>query len=246
MKSFGNYAVAQIKKAKGLNKKMNWEKNKVERKTPLDFCYVYNEGKTVPIDMWLFRKGMNQKCCGLVALDHFRDCYAMYYDDLGHNMMNLGFHGIALSDSNQVRTSSVPMGMNPLCVVSYNADGYVQHCKDYNEYQIWLENRNTQRYVDIKGHNQKIDGKNLLHCVRLIDIATEIATLKTINVRRPNADYLLSIRRGEVELQKIIDKAEADIAKMDSLYSNCDLPEDVDKDFVNKLLLEIRYLTEQT
>src|ERR1035437_9099826 len=38
--SFGGYAVAQIKKAKGLDKKMNWEKERVVRKDVLDFCYV--------------------------------------------------------------------------------------------------------------------------------------------------------------------------------------------------------------
>ncbi len=36
--SFGGYAIVQIKKAKGLDKKMNWEKERIERKTPLNFC----------------------------------------------------------------------------------------------------------------------------------------------------------------------------------------------------------------
>lgn len=38
IQSFGGYAVAQLKKAQGLNKKMNWEKEKTIRKTPVDFC----------------------------------------------------------------------------------------------------------------------------------------------------------------------------------------------------------------
>jgi len=40
LNSFGGYAVAQIKKARGLDKKMNWEKNRVTRKGIMDFCYV--------------------------------------------------------------------------------------------------------------------------------------------------------------------------------------------------------------
>lgn len=236
--SFGGYAIAQIKKAKGLDKKMNWEKARIKRKTPLDFVYCYVNGKTMPIEKWLQIEGKKQENCGLVALDHFRDCFALYYS----GDVNLGFKGIVLDDSNSVRLTSVPKGMTPATVVYYNKDGYSMHCKDYREYETWLENRNTQRYVDIKGHNQKIDGKNLLHCRRLLDMAMEIATEKTINVRRPNAEYLLSIRKGEVELDAIIEQAEKDLKGLDELFANSGLPADCDKDFVNDLLLQVRHL----
>ena len=39
--SFAGYAVQQIQKARGLNKKQNWEKNKMTRKDVLDFVYYY-------------------------------------------------------------------------------------------------------------------------------------------------------------------------------------------------------------
>ena len=260
--SFGGYCIAQLKKSRGLDKKMNWEQSKVERKTPLDFCYVYEKGKTIPVEQWLKNTDSFQEFCGLVALNHFKDCYALYYDNNFHiNKMGyvccpdcpeqkvseeikaippLGFHGITLSDSNDIRLSSVPMGIEPEIIMNYNKDAYSNHCRDYNEYQNWLNNRNTQRYVDVEGHGQKIDGKNLLHCRRLLDTAAEIATQKTINVKRPNADYLLNIRRGEVPLQEIIDKAEVDIIKLNELFANSGLPKDVDKNFVNELLLKIR------
>lgn len=247
--SFGGYAVAQIKKAKGLDKKMNWEKSRVERKTPMDFCYVYEDGKTMPIVKWLGRDNKKQELCGLVALDHFRDCYALYYDYNSHygqqanrQYKPLGFKGIILDDSNEVRLSSVPKEMVAEAVVNFNKDGYSTHCKDYKEYTTWLENRNTQRYVDSKGHNQKVDGKNLLHCRRLLDMAIEIAKEKTINVLRPNAEYLLQIRRGDVALDEIIEKAEADIKGLDELYDTSDLPDTVDMEFVNQLLLDVRHL----
>ena len=51
--SFGGYAVAQIKKAKGLNKKMNWEASEMTRKTVLDFCYVLHEGGSIPFKEWM-------------------------------------------------------------------------------------------------------------------------------------------------------------------------------------------------
>jgi uncharacterized protein len=73
-------------------------------------------------------------------------------------------------------------------------------------------------------------------------MALEIARDKTIQVRRPNADYLLKIRRGEVDLETIITEAEKDIELLESIYETTDLPEEVDKDFVNELLLKIRKL----
>lgn len=159
---------------------------------------------------------------------------------------DLGYHGIVNwnETSNDLRFSSIPKDqvLNSFAMI-YNKDGYVKHCKDYNQYVEWLEKRNTQRYVDVNSHNQQIDGKNLLHCRRLLDTAIEIATEKTIKVKRTNADYLLKIRRGEIELQSIIDKAEADIIGLDEIYANSGLPEYVDKDFVNDLLLEIRHLS---
>ncbi|MEI6142977.1 MAG: nucleotidyltransferase domain-containing protein [Mariniphaga sp.] len=247
--SFGGYAIAQIKKAKGLDKKMNWEKDRVERKTPIDFVYAYKDGKTMPVENWLLKEGKNQENCGLVALDHFKDCYALYYDydaqginTETENITPLGFRGIISDDSNTVRLSSVPKGMVPETIVYFNQDGYSMHCKDYRDYELWLQNRNTQRYVDIKGHNQQIDGKNLLHCRRLLDMAIEIATEKTIHVRRPNADYLLSIRRGEVPLDSIIEQAEVDLLTLEELFANSGLPKECDKDFVNDLLLKVRHL----
>ena len=255
--SFGNYAIAQIKKAKGLDKKMNWEKTRIERKTPLDFVYAYENGKTMPIEQWLKEKGLNQKWCGLVALNHFKDCYALYHDHYAQiaeetlqypELINknykkhipLGYHGIVLDDSNDIRLSSVPKGLEPVAIINFNKDAYSNHCRDFKDYNDWIKNRNTQRYVDIAGHGQSIDGKNLLHTRRLLDTAIEIATQKTINVRRPNADYLLSIRRGEVPLNEIIEQAEKDIVGLEELFANSGLPKDVDKDFVNDLLLQIR------
>jgi len=249
--SFGGYAVAQIKKAKGLDKKINYEKNRVERKGPLDFCYIYENGKTVPVSKWLEREQLKQEFIGLAKLDHIRDCYAVYYDyqaQYGKDsdiraIAPLGYHGIVSEDSNEVRLSNIPKYVDAITLLYFNKDGYSVHCKDFNEYTTWLENRNVNRYVDTTKHGQKIDGKNLMHCVRLIDMAKEIALDGNITVRRPNAEYLLSIRRGQVSLEEIIEKAEQDIRDLDRMYLASSLPDNVDKEWVNELLLQIRHFT---
>jgi hypothetical protein len=153
---------------------------------------------------------------------------------------DLGFKGIVIEESNKVRLSSIPKSMSPECVFYYNEDGYSMHCREYREYQTWLSERNTQRYVDIESHAQSIDGKNMMHTRRLLDMAKEIAQGKGINVRRPDADSLISIRQGKVDLQTLLDHADAEIAEIDRLFLESDLPEKVDMELVHKLLVDVR------
>ena len=234
--SFAGYAHMQIQKATGLNKKMNYEKEQITRKTPLDFCYVTLLGKSFPVKEWLENTGIKTEKIGLTSLDHFRDIYAVYYDPTG----TLGFRGITLENSNQVRLSAVAKGMTPHTIMYFNEPEYSKHCKEYKEYQEWLEKRNVARYVDVESHGQKIDGKNMLHCRRLIDVAKEIPVLKTINVRRPNADYLIEIRKGKHSLKEILESAKTDLDGLKELYQNSNLPDEVDQEFLNDLLLQVR------
>lgn len=234
-KAFSSYGYSQISKATGLDKKLNWEKKRTEFKLPMDFIYYYNNGKSFPITEYLPSNGLKQERCGLVRLDHMKDCYALYYD-----YDNKGYRGLVGERSNEIRLTSIPKGEIPLMMVYYNVEAYSKYMKDYKSYQDWLKNRNEDRYVDNVNHSQKIDSKNMLHCNRLISIALEIATTGTFTVKRPNADYLLSIKRGEVPLDKIIEDAERDIAGLQELYDKSNLPESVDPAFVKELLLKIR------
>ena len=267
--SFGGYAKQQISKAKGQDKKQNWEKDKVTRKDILDFCYVIEGDKSIAWKVWNNGR-FEEKFIGVVNVPNARDIYAVYFDkdafcmfsesisestrknlievrkELGQPM-GFGYKGLVKSgeglnvaESNQLRLSSIPKGENPICIITYNKDGYTQHCKDYLSYQEWLENRNEARWVDVKSHGQKIDGKNMMHCKRLMGMAREIAESKGIIVRRPDAEYLISIRKGEVNLQTLIDDVESEIKEIDRLFSESNLPDSVDMEFIHNLIVKIR------
>lgn len=264
--SFSGYAMSQIKKAKGLDKKMNWEKEEVVRKNVLDFCYVVDNYKTVNLNIWLEQRGLKQEYCGLVNLPHIKDAYAVFYDFKKHesefgnlslnlplsfkelqksflsSVDNLKYKGVVHKGelSNDISLSEIPKNQISICTMSFNKDGYSVHCKRYKEYQEWLNNRNTQRYVDIQEHGQKIDGKNMLHCVRLIKTAREIAEGRGIIVERPDAQDLLKIRKGEVNLDKLIEWGEEELLEINKIFENSNLPESVDKNFVNEILVEMR------
>jgi len=247
--SFGGYAKEQIGKAKGQNKKQNWEKDKVTRKTPLDFCYLHQGEKSISLVEYMNSKGLDQRFAGLSKIPHSKETYALFYDfkseetDGSIDYPSMGFKGIAFEDSNDIRLSSIPFDCPKryfIGHISYNKDGYMQHCKDYKSYETWLEQRNEQRWVDVESHGQKIDGKNMMHCRRLMDMAREIAEGKGIVVRRPNAQELIDIRQGKVDLQTLIDHVENEIKEIDLLYKNSTLPDKVDMSLVEDILIEIR------
>lgn len=267
--SYSGYAYQQISKAKGQNKKQNWEKDKVTRKDVLDFVYVIEGEKSIPWREWN-KDRYEEKFCGVVNVPNARDVYAVYFDKDAFCMfsesisestreilikvrkesgqpMGYGYKGLVktgegsnLAESNSLRLSSIPKGETPICTIVYNKDGYTSHCNDYKSYQTWLENKNEQRWVDVKDHGQKIDGKNMMHCRRLLEMAKEIAEGKGIIVRRQNAQELIAIRKGEVDLESLIQRAEQDIQEIDQLFKNSNLPDSVDKDLVNSILVDIR------
>jgi predicted nucleotidyltransferase len=83
--SFGGYARQQISKAKGLNKKQNWEKDKVTRKDVLDFVYVIEGPKSIPFKVWVEKTPFEIKFFGVVNVPNARDLYTLYYDWDAHN-----------------------------------------------------------------------------------------------------------------------------------------------------------------
>jgi len=242
--SFAGYAIAQIKKARGLNKKIVNPVDK-ERKSPIDFAYVLGGNMTnngsYPLTKWLSDRGLNQADCGLSVVPNARDTYSLY-----HSVGNI-YKGIVKEVdgefvSNELRLTSIPKGENPLCFISYNKDGYTKYCKDYKEYWNWVENRNESRYNDTAEHGKGYDGKNMAHCHRLLDMAIEVAKGEGINVRRPNTEQLLSIRRGEYDYDLLVKEAEDKIKQVDNLFDNSDLPESIDREFLHKLLVDTRKL----
>lgn len=240
--SFGGYAFAQIEKAKGLNKKMNWETANMVRKTPLDFCYMIVPTGTVKLTDWLrYQRGnqTQQRLYGVSAINNAKDVFFIYHDPTE----KLGYHGIIneKETSTDLCLSSIPKeeSLNYKVMV-YNKDHYVKHCKDFNEYTEWLNNRNVQRYVDVEEHGQRIDGKNLLHCYRLLQTGVEIAKEKTINVRRNNAEFLIGIRKGKYNLQELLDNATKLIEELDEEFKKSDLQDKADRSFFMKLIIKIR------
>lgn len=234
--TFAGYAMSQIKKARGLNKKIMTPMEK-ERKSVLNFCYVQHQQGAIALHSWLKQKGYHQEQCGLVNIPHMRDVYGLYYDkNKEHN-----FEGIVRAKTTDtILLSSIPAGLVHEAMLYFNKDGYKKYCKDYREYWDWVEKRNESRYENTLSHGKNYDAKNMMHTFRLLDMAEEILTSKTILVRRPNREELLNIRAGNREYDELIQEAEAKVEKIEQAFLHSTLPDEPNKDVIEAILVKIR------
>lgn len=268
--SLTGYAVSQIKKCRGLNKKC--VQPVLERKGVLDFCYTFKGQGSQSMKEFLAERGLDQKYCGLVNIPNMKDTYGVYYDYAAYlhfeelkfdrwirdfidtssaksvlnrirNKEFFGYSGIVHPDgkSNEVRLSSIPKGEVPICFMTYNQNGYESHCKKYKEYQEWVEKRNPIRYESNLKSNY--DCKNVMHCVRLLHMGKELAEGQGFNVVRTwDRDFLLDIRNHKYEYEYIMEYVEKLFADMKEKIKSCPLPETVDRNKVNELLIQARKL----
>lgn len=234
--TFGQYAYAQIKKARGLNKKILNPLDR-KRKTILDFCYAVEGQGSIALSDWLKKMRYNQEECGLVRINHMRDIYALFHQ----SQADRKFHGIYSGDkADDVSLSSVPEGLTSLATVYFNKDGYSVYCKEYRQYWEWVNLRNEDRYENTINHGKNYDAKNMMHVFRLLNMAEEIARYKKVNVRRPEREWLLRIRAGEFAYEDLLQQAEEKIQIIDELFQKSDLPEFPDVTDAEELLVKVR------
>ena len=240
--SFSGYAEDQIKKAGGLDKMMNWEKKRTTRTTVQEMCFVYDisdftdfRTNAISLNDYLTNNNIEENNCGLAKIEHFKDAYLLYYSKY------FKMRGICKENANEICLSNISKELRPVAILYFHRDAYSSHCKDYKQYLEWLEKRNTQRYVDVENHDQKIDGKNLLHCTRIIEMSIEIPIDEYINIKRPNAKYLIDIRKGKYDLATIQKNCEENIQKIHESFITSNLPDKpVEKSVIEDLIKKIR------
>jgi predicted nucleotidyltransferase len=232
--TFGKFALSQIKKAKGLKKKIVNPVAK-ERKSVLSFCFVNYDQGAIPLLKYLEIKGWQQEHCGLVNIPHMKDVYGLYYSD------QLGFSGVLRGkDSNDICLSSIPKGTDQEALMYFNRNGYSTYCKEYREYWDWVAKRNDDRYENTKSHGKNYDSKNMMHVFRLLEMAIEIGNEKKVNVKRPNRDFLLDIKAGKFEYEELLKMADLKQTEMESAFDSSSLPDRPDLELINELTFRLR------
>lgn len=237
LQTFAGYALTQVKKAGGLNKKIFNPVDK-ERKSILDFSYYLSGYQAVPLQQWLDEQGYKQEECGLVRIPHARDMYAVFHN----SQLTSGYlEGICSGlHANDVKLSSVPERLEPLGIITFNKDGYSMHCRDHKEYWEWVEKRNDLRYSDTLEHGKNYDAKNMMHTFRLLNMASEIATERKVNVRRSDRDFLFKVRNGVYTYDNLLRMVDDKMEQIEEQYAVSDLPDMPDEAVAQELLVRMR------
>lgn len=234
--TFAGYALTQIKKARGYKKKIV---NPVDpaRKTVPDFCFILQGYHSIPLREWLAQNNFAPERCGLTNIPHSKGLYALFYDTTGQ----LKYRGIVSSElANEVSLSSIPKGETENAYLYFNLEGYSSYCKEYREYREWVEKRNEARYQNNAAHGKGYDAKNMMHTIRLLQVAEEILTEGKLNVKRTNREELLSIKAGQFQYDELLVMADALMQRIETAYEKSSLPEMPDKEIIEALLVQMR------
>lgn len=234
--SFAGYAVTQIKKARGLKKKIVNPMEKAQQSL-LDFCYILKGYDSVSLPQWLLENNYNQSQCGLINMPNSKGMYALFYD-----VKNvLGYKGVIQKEnSNEVSLSSIPKGEKEIAYLSCNQDGYSKYCKEYKEYWEWVEKRNDDRYNTNQQHGKNYDSKNMMHTIRLLQTAEQILSTGKLNIRVTNRDELLDIKAGKREYDDLLAMADNLIDSIEKHYNQTSLPDLPNVTKATEFLINIR------
>lgn len=234
--TFAGYAMTQIKKARGLKKKIVNPMEK-ERKSLLDFCSILQGYDSVSLRQWLAQHQKKQALCGLINVPNAKGIFALFYDATA----SLGYRGIIKNElSNEVSLSSIPKGEKEIAYLSCNIEGYSKYCKEYAEYWDWIEKRNNERYETNLQHGKNYDSKNMMHTIRLLQSAKQILANGTLDIRVHNREELLAIKAGQMEYDDLLTLAENLIKEIEAAYQSSSLPEQPNQEKVISMLVKIR------
>ena len=209
--SFVEYARGQICRAKGLNKKI-WNPQPEQRPRFVDFIYVLEGNLATPLMTWISVHYQGnpddvQKWFSISKVDHADSIYALYYqpkpvlaasEKVPEHEWRWAYGVVRdVNKSDDVQCNSIPKGLTPVAHIFVNRNDFAKKCKLWHEYWDWVKRRNAERYNQTLQHGQGYDAKNMMHCMRLLHTAKDIATKNTVVVdRTTERDFLLGVKKG--------------------------------------------------
>lgn len=245
--TFGGYAYAQMKRAKGQNK---WVNN-VKPKTPpdkLDFCwfidlidyaedYAYGipekriENGEFPVrPMRLTETDVNLMECRVAKLEHSENMYRLYSKG----------RGVFRGPNQQLVCDSIGKDEEWSCFLGllvFNETDYEREIKDWKNYWEWKKNRNEARYRTMEAGEIDYDAKNISHCMRLLFSGINIMRNGEPIVRfeGDRLQLLRDIRNGKFTYEEVMVMVEEVQEELDSLKDCSSIPKAVDKKKIDEL-----------
>lgn len=109
--------------------------------------------------------------------------------------------------------------------------------RTWDQFKNWQNTRNPARTKLEAKHGY--DTKHGMHLVRLVRMCREILLEGKMNVRRPDSEELLSIRRGAWSYEKLMEWAETEQSSLDYIYRESSLRNGPDREAIERLCMNM-------
>lgn len=109
--------------------------------------------------------------------------------------------------------------------------------REYEQYTSHMTTRHPKRLELEK--KVGYDGKDAGHLMRLLFMAEEICSGKGVIVKRPDWEYLLEIRRGEILLTDLMKQVDVQIKRIEEAYKTTTLPNKPNTDVIEQIVIKI-------
>ena len=144
--------------------------------------------------------------------------------------------GTTMGAFDELSASGYEFGAEVLSTIQREKQ-YASALHHWQQYDKWCRTRNKDR-AELEA-KYGYDTKHALHLIRLLRMCVEILSGRGVLVRRPDAEDLLSIRRGEWEYDRLIEEAERLDAEAEALYSTSPLPKTPPVTKLNSLCMSL-------
>ena len=225
------YAVSQIKKARGCNKRV-WNPWPEEPPVPEDYCTFIADARKHP--KTLAESGVDLRRCKAapVAKNVVSDILSVY--DYGTETGGVFRGGKPVVFDIPKEDAKMRIG-----ILIFNKQAFEFAKRQHQEYWAWKRNRNNARWVQQERGELDYDAKNMMHLTRLLFSGENIVKTGEPIVRfeGKKLDTLLSIRRGEWTFDEIMTHAEKIQAEIESGKGR--LPVESDTAKIDELIAEV-------
>lgn len=230
---FSGYAMSQLKRIRGHNKWLSQEQEgKFETKPELlDYCRIIRTtGATIRDKEILFQFA---RC---TFLTHETETIFKIWESENSSSKSLW-----ISEKSNYEFSFrefKPKDAIFYGILLFSHDEFDTAMKNYIHWEKWKRERNKDRSELEK--NFGYDTKHAMHLIRLLRMGMEILRGEGVIIKRPDADFLKQIRNGIWTYEQILSYAEdMDKKCLESEYKITTMRKSVDKDLLNKLIIEI-------
>ena len=235
-KTYCEYAMSQIKKARGCNKRVH---NPQPEAPPTEegFCRVLlpNSSGMPGRPLMLKDAGINLRHCHVSAVENASELYRLY--DYGQNAKGVFRNGMLVCESIPKEDEKTHF----IGLLLFNKNAFEKAKSDHRQYWEWRKHRNDARWRSQESGEMDYDAKNLMHTFRLLYSGLNVMKHGEPLVRfsGEKLQELMAIRAGKFTYDELLAKVGNLSDELESLRSGSKLPENADLDSINHLLLEI-------